>query len=46
MFDLVTESKLILLTTGQANKLGEGLLEQGITSIFRIISSQKDRLMS
>ena len=43
----VTLSKLILLTAQQANKLGDEVLGQGITTLFRKPADGEDgRLMS
>ena len=38
----VTESKVILLTTGQVSKLGDEVLGQGVETLFRKPGDQED----
>lgn len=42
----VTQSKLILLTTQQANKAGDKLLEQGTTLFGKPATQKESRLVS
>ena len=42
MNSVVTESKLTLLATRQANKLGDKLLRQGVTTLFRKPADQEN----